>query len=637
MGVVGPAACVTAVALGGFVAKLGRILIGLRTGPAALLLLASAHAAGAAGGTPTSKRPSACTTYHVAPPARGGNDENPGTPAQPWATLGKANATLTACETVLIHAGTYTQQIRPANSGGDDAHRITYRAAGDGTVTITGYGNTSSPAADDAGCVALGSRSWIAVDGANLMLRCAPGAVDFRSLGNFNHAAHNLIDGVEFDGSQTTCGTRGGCSPVFTFGFMYTSPAGESQYNVIRRSHLIGRGSVAAQAPETEDIIQVSGNAHHNVIDGNTLANTGHSIVNIGQDAGGVLPSFNVVRGNVITNPYHTALEIYGGTPSTHLVERNVLTSSGASSTRYPGNALQHGAVQTIVRYNVIRRGGSTGNTNSLIGGLATGISGAGNTSTYIRAYHNTIVTHGGPAVIVWDAGSATPPATLGLNRFVNNFVYDASWNSLPMLAYYNDRSQKTADVWVRNVFGNPGGASSQAIIRTAKRNGGDAVTLDTAISTFTGPADPAFAPWNGYGNVYDAAPGFVDYAGGDYHLSVGSAYIDAGAPLTQVAAGDSGSGPALVLDDARCFSALDLPAWMGVANDVIAVGPTLGNATVISLTAVNYAGNTVTLARPITRSTGDFVWLWTDSSGANTIRGSGPDVGAFETGVERP
>ncbi|MHC4294918.1 MAG: right-handed parallel beta-helix repeat-containing protein, partial [Planctomycetota bacterium] len=72
-------------------------------------------------------------TYYISP---SGSDSNLGTFAAPWATIAKANATLVAGDTVLIHAGSYSDQIRPNNSGTSDTNRITYRAYGDGDVIV---------------------------------------------------------------------------------------------------------------------------------------------------------------------------------------------------------------------------------------------------------------------------------------------------------------------------------------------------------------------------------------------------------------------------------------------------------------------------------------------------------------------
>lgn len=52
-----------------------------------------------------------------------GSDTNPGTQAQPWQTIAKANNTLVAGDTVFILPGTYTDQIRPVNNGTSETAR----------------------------------------------------------------------------------------------------------------------------------------------------------------------------------------------------------------------------------------------------------------------------------------------------------------------------------------------------------------------------------------------------------------------------------------------------------------------------------------------------------------------------------
>src|SRR5688572_33209455 len=64
------------------------------------------------------------------------NDNNPGTQALPWLTIGKANQALRAGDTVHIKAGTYNQTIVPAASG-TRTQRITYRAFSNDVVTVS--------------------------------------------------------------------------------------------------------------------------------------------------------------------------------------------------------------------------------------------------------------------------------------------------------------------------------------------------------------------------------------------------------------------------------------------------------------------------------------------------------------------
>lgn len=86
--------------------------------------------------------PAWAATYYIAPT---GNDTAAGTSlALALAySIAKANASLVAGDTVFIAAGTYTEPIRPANSGTSSA-RITYKALGPSNVTLTSVGNTGN-------------------------------------------------------------------------------------------------------------------------------------------------------------------------------------------------------------------------------------------------------------------------------------------------------------------------------------------------------------------------------------------------------------------------------------------------------------------------------------------------------------
>ena len=107
----------------------------------------------------TSGAPTQGAVYHVAP---GGDDSGPGSAAQPWATLAKANATLAAGDEVLIHAGTYDDSIRPDADGTGNDDRIVYRAAGDGDVILTGFPGGGGPT---EGALALGEKRYVTVSG----------------------------------------------------------------------------------------------------------------------------------------------------------------------------------------------------------------------------------------------------------------------------------------------------------------------------------------------------------------------------------------------------------------------------------------------------------------------------------------
>ena len=78
----------------------------------------------------------AASVYYV---ATNGNDNYPGTLAQPWRTITKAANTMVAGDTVYIKAGTYYERVIPANSG-TSGNFISYKRYGTDTVVIDGTG-----------------------------------------------------------------------------------------------------------------------------------------------------------------------------------------------------------------------------------------------------------------------------------------------------------------------------------------------------------------------------------------------------------------------------------------------------------------------------------------------------------------
>ena len=557
-------------------------------------------------------------TFYVSPT---GNDTNSGTSlTQAWRTIAKANASLNPGDTVLISAGSYKDQIRPARSGTSDAARIIYKALGDGQVILTAVGNTSKGSAEDVGAIALGGRGYVTVDGVNQYIRALPGATAFIALGNFNNAQYNVINSVFLDGTTQT--VKGLC--VFLFNYLYGTDA-ESKYNVLSNSYVAGR--IGTNTQYTEDTIHVAANAHHNLIDGNTILNARHVALNVGTFTQSV-PHHNVIRNNIIRNPEHTALQLYNHGPYLNLIEGNFISASGGKpvepTTTNPGNAIEYSGSETIFRYNVVTKGGTTDSDSEALGGLVLSIGGEGSrNATLNRFYSNTIVKNNGTPVGVLDFGTL-PGAIMGQSAYVNNFVYGASSpKGGNILVLYWDGGQNTNDRFVRNVFGNPVGDILQKIIST--KNGTMAVSA--AASALRSTVDPGFATMNGFPNVYDATPGFVNYTGDDFKLPEGNKYIDAGAPLTQVSSGDVSSSATLSVDDSRFFQ-----DGMGIPNinaDWIAVGSVTN---IVQINSINYSSQSITLVKPITRKKGDPVWLYARSNGERVLYGSAPDIGAYES-----
>ena len=65
------------------------------------------------------------------------SDENDGSEARPFRTIGRAAAEATPGTRVRIHAGLYRECVKPARGGTDPRHMISYEAFGDGDVVIS--------------------------------------------------------------------------------------------------------------------------------------------------------------------------------------------------------------------------------------------------------------------------------------------------------------------------------------------------------------------------------------------------------------------------------------------------------------------------------------------------------------------
>ncbi|MBV5267332.1 MAG: DUF1565 domain-containing protein, partial [Burkholderiaceae bacterium] len=75
------------------------------------------------------------TTYHV---STLGDDTNSGTELAPFRTVQKGADTALAGDTVVVHAGTYREHVKPKRGGSSDGNRITYKAADGEEVWIKG-------------------------------------------------------------------------------------------------------------------------------------------------------------------------------------------------------------------------------------------------------------------------------------------------------------------------------------------------------------------------------------------------------------------------------------------------------------------------------------------------------------------
>lgn len=128
----------------------------LRAAITACLLAVAASATSVASAT------AGTSTLYVGGP--GCSDSGPGSQGQPFCTISAAAAVAAAGQTVLVSAGTYQEDVKPAQSG-TAGSPITYQAAPGATVVITGGSNGFT----------ISSRSWITVSGFDITATTSSG------------------------------------------------------------------------------------------------------------------------------------------------------------------------------------------------------------------------------------------------------------------------------------------------------------------------------------------------------------------------------------------------------------------------------------------------------------------------------
>jgi hypothetical protein len=105
-------------------------------------------------------------TYHVAGRHPQASDQNPGTAAKPFKTIGRAAESLQPGEKVLVHAGVYRECVRPARGGTGPDRMIAYEAARGEEVVVKGSEvwkpDVKVSAGWGAGRLKGGARLWMA-------------------------------------------------------------------------------------------------------------------------------------------------------------------------------------------------------------------------------------------------------------------------------------------------------------------------------------------------------------------------------------------------------------------------------------------------------------------------------------------
>jgi len=366
-----------------------------------------------------------------------------------------------------------------------------------------------------------------------------------------------------------------------------------SSYTVIKSNTI----SWCAATPQTNGggaAILINGD--HNLVDTNDISHVTDFVQLYG--------SFNVVRNNqfhdvnaAVDFPLYTgelhidAMESECVSPQPALIHvlierntvENILGVGGAHAWLFQDSSSPCGSHGAITRFNTVHNLG-TGYLYDDLGGFYG-----------VKDYNNTVVT----------LQTQMSPKECGIATFIHNSTKGAMINDIIYDAVSNNCE------WID--------------------------TDPTTLLNFVGKNNLGYLPSCGTGCIYLAPfstmagnilnknPLFVNSTS-DWHLQSASPARGAGTYLTTVAAGDSGSGIALVVNDAGFFQ--DGSGIPGVRGDSIKVG----SASPVQISSVNYTTDTITLANPINRSFGDPVYLYADSGRNIVLLNSNPDMGAHQS-----
>ncbi len=132
--------------------------------------------------------------------SKAGSDSASGSSAQPFLTISKAASVAQPGDTIIVHAGTYREWVKPARGGTEDSRRITYRAAPGEEVLVKGSERITSWTAEADGVWRVELPNSFFGDYNPYSLQVSGGWLNY---GQWHHRGDVYLNGEAFYEKQT--------------------------------------------------------------------------------------------------------------------------------------------------------------------------------------------------------------------------------------------------------------------------------------------------------------------------------------------------------------------------------------------------------------------------------------------------
>jgi len=513
----------------------------------------------------------------------------------------------------MIHAGTYSVPIAPANSG-SSGNPIVYMNYQSGVCSL--YTSTCP--------IKIDGVDYVIVQGIRAQLALTANGEHVSLINNSQHSA--ILNCYFYGGTTSDLADRG----VFTAFMIDSSSYCRFMGNYCDRQdpNLDNDGSWLKEDRRGDGIAIWSGDAasnmsHYNIIEGNTVVNVSHyGIVpayGIGSNDG-----FNIVRNNTVYNS-HVGI----GTMNTNvrnMVEANRVYSIGQRNQHRGGVAWEGTGQKTIVRFNMFYDDSTAPTNGSLYSANGTGTQASYALDIDNRYYGNVFMGKSSNTYqwhsFVSELGSGLSAYDFGRSVFVNN-IFGPTITTYQSIPYYwkdADDSGADRDTLRYNAFwtGTPG----------------DTVAAYEHGSVYWYPLSGAKAAEATFeASNIEVSPLWVDSltlrGSRSFTLSATSLCIDAGGPLTEVV-GTVSNSTVVPVKDASYFHY----DWGGSpydGGDSVLIGTDRRK-----IDSIDYVANNLILTSAVTATDGDDVGVlatYSSQTGlyTNRLSGSAPDIGPYE------